>query len=72
MDFDFFNECPRCGSRTLERLSSHTHCIECLWSPDFDSRDSGTFGFTKATLDELKNEDRADTNEAEVGLSHVA
>ncbi len=27
----FFQRCPRCGTRALERLSSHSHCIECLY-----------------------------------------
>ncbi|MCB0408007.1 MAG: hypothetical protein KDD34_07385 [Bdellovibrionales bacterium] len=25
----FFDACPRCGSRALEKLRTHSHCIEC-------------------------------------------
>ena len=28
--------CPRCGTRTLERLYSYAHCLECGFSPECD------------------------------------
>gem|GEM_PF-5351617 len=34
----FFTNCPRCGSPTLEHLSTHSHCWECSYSPDSDHR----------------------------------
>lgn len=30
----YFMRCPRCGSRRLEILATHKHCIDCLYSPD--------------------------------------
>lgn len=34
-------ECPRCGTKALEILKTHAHCIECLYSEtyyeDFDT-----------------------------------
>lgn len=35
-DFFDFDECPRCGFAALERLSTHTYCAECNYSPDLD------------------------------------
>ena len=29
-----FFECPRCGTKTLERLTTYSHCIECLYFKD--------------------------------------
>jgi hypothetical protein len=34
--------CPRCGDRKLEVLRTHSHCLECNYSPDVD----GTFRFS--------------------------
>lgn len=31
------SQCPRCGSSTLENLSTHAHCWECSYSPACDS-----------------------------------
>lgn len=28
-------ECPRCGSRSLERMSSYSHCANCLYFEDY-------------------------------------
>lgn len=28
-------ECPRCGSRSMERLSTYSHCPNCLYFEDF-------------------------------------
>lgn len=28
------SKCPRCGTRSLEKLSTHDHCIECLYTED--------------------------------------
>ena len=30
-----FCNCPRCGERTLERLKSYSHCVECLYFEDY-------------------------------------
>lgn len=30
------SHCPRCGSFTLENLSTHSHCWECSYSPESD------------------------------------
>lgn len=30
--------CPRCGERTLEALSTYAHCPNCLYSPELDER----------------------------------
>ncbi len=29
-----FFECPRCGTKALERLTTYSHCIECLYFED--------------------------------------
>ena len=29
--------CPRCGCHALEHLATHSTCIECGYSPDFDN-----------------------------------
>lgn len=31
----YFCKCPRCGDRTLERLNSYSHCLECLYFEDY-------------------------------------
>ena len=28
--------CPRCGDHKLEVLRTHSHCLECNYSPDVD------------------------------------
>lgn len=28
--------CPRCGGHSLEHLSTHSHCWECGYSPEYD------------------------------------
>ena len=27
----FFSTCPRCGTKALEKLITHSHCLECLY-----------------------------------------
>ncbi len=29
-----FNQCPRCGEHTYEKLKTHNHCVGCNYSPD--------------------------------------
>lgn len=29
-----FFDCPRCGTKTFERLTTYSHCIECLYFED--------------------------------------
>jgi ribosomal protein L37E len=29
-----FKKCPRCGSQAFEKLRTHSHCSECLYSED--------------------------------------
>lgn len=36
MSRSYLTNCPRCGSRSFEHLESYSHCIECLYSPDFN------------------------------------
>lgn len=31
---DQFTHCPRCENRTLERLKTCSHCIDCLYYED--------------------------------------
>jgi hypothetical protein len=26
--------CPRCGTRAFEKLATHAHCVECLYTED--------------------------------------
>lgn len=30
----FLTVCPRCGTKAFEHLSSHSHCMECLYFED--------------------------------------
>ena len=30
----YLTDCPRCGSRSFEHLPTHSHCFDCLYSPD--------------------------------------
>lgn len=34
MSKSYFTKCPRCGTRSYEKLPTHGHCIECLYSND--------------------------------------
>ena len=34
MSKSFVSKCPRCGTRAFETLSTHAHCIECLYVED--------------------------------------
>ncbi|MBI4405335.1 MAG: hypothetical protein HY537_14320 [Deltaproteobacteria bacterium] len=33
-----FRECPRCGWNTLEKLKTHSHCVNCFYFPDEDPK----------------------------------
>ncbi len=46
-------ECPRCGGYSLERLQTHSHCLECNYSPDLDYR-SDSPAVPKWALDAVK------------------
>lgn len=28
--------CPRCGEESFEKLRTHSHCLQCNFSPDLD------------------------------------
>lgn len=34
MSKSYLTQCPRCGTRSYEQLSTHGHCVECLYSTD--------------------------------------
>jgi len=39
IDNDFlprWRNCPRCGERAYEKLKTHSHCVECFYSPALD------------------------------------
>ncbi|MGE0525466.1 MAG: hypothetical protein AB7P49_00275 [Bdellovibrionales bacterium] len=36
MSKSYLTTCPRCGSRSFEYLPTHSHCFECLYSPDLN------------------------------------
>lgn len=50
MSRSFFKNCPRCGTRHYEQLSTHGHCVECLYSSDF--YDKGKVEFVSVSEDE--------------------
>jgi len=53
MDYGKFQECPRCGERSLECLKTYAHCPNCNYSEDLDDiKARGTFGL----LPELQKE----------------
>ena len=31
-----YGQCPRCGQVSLEHLRTHSHCLECGYSPDLE------------------------------------
>jgi len=33
-----FGRCPRCGHITVEHLKTHSHCWECNYSPESETR----------------------------------
>lgn len=33
-----FTFCPRCNSRTLENLKTHSYCIDCNYCPDLSEQ----------------------------------
>lgn len=32
----FFYICPRCGDPSYEHLSTHSHCYNCGYSPEYE------------------------------------
>ena len=32
-----FQNCPRCGEKSYERLKTHGYCINCNYSPELES-----------------------------------
>jgi ribosomal protein L37E len=30
----YMSKCPRCGTKAFEKLSTHGHCVECLYTED--------------------------------------
>jgi len=39
----YLTHCPRCGTKAFEHLSSHSHCIECLYFEDCYYEHDSTF-----------------------------
>lgn len=33
----YFETCPRCGDGGFERLSTHSHCVGCNYSEEFNA-----------------------------------
>lgn len=53
--------CPRCGEKSYERLRTHSHCLQCLYSNDLlsiidrsDKRDFLTFHEAKSHMKSAK------------------
>ena len=39
-----FEWCPRCETGGLEKLPTHSHCLNCNYSPDFEHQsNSGSY-----------------------------
>lgn len=38
MSKSYLTKCPRCGSGSFENLPTHSHCFECLYSPDLNDQ----------------------------------
>ncbi len=48
----YLTHCPRCGTKAFEHLSSHSHCIECLYFEDrYYEQDSAFINALKAEKD---------------------
>lgn len=48
----YLTPCPRCGTKAFEHLSSHSHCIECLYFEDrYYEHDSALIRALKAEKD---------------------
>lgn len=48
----YLTPCPRCGTKAFEHLSSHSHCIECLYFEDrYYEHDSALISALKAEKD---------------------
>lgn len=48
----YLTPCPRCGTKAFEHLSSHSHCIECLYFEDrYFEHDSALISALKAEKD---------------------
>lgn len=44
----YFSQCPRCGVKSLENLSTFSHCVNCLFAADrYVDRDAGFFEAVK-------------------------
>ncbi len=45
----YLTPCPRCGTKAFEHLSSHSHCVECLYFEDrYYDHDSALINALKA------------------------
>lgn len=49
MSKSFVTRCPRCGSHSFEVLSTHNHCIDCLYSSDLSPYISETRSYLTYT-----------------------
>lgn len=48
----YLTHCPRCGTKAFEHLSSHSHCIECLYfEACYYEQDSAFINALKAEKD---------------------
>lgn len=64
----YFCHCPRCGERTLERLESYSHCVQCLYVEDYwESPDRGYIEAEKI----LREHDNSPIEEKDAPESNV-
>jgi len=35
-----WQRCPRCEAEAYEKLETYAHCVECLYSPEFEIEDA--------------------------------
>ena len=61
----YFETCPRCGIGGYERLSTHSHCVGCNYSPDFEAMWEPAI--PQWAIDALKEADRQKTKSSDEG-----
>lgn len=48
-----FHQCPRCGGRSLERLTSYAHCPACLYFEDYWKSPESDYIEALKTIEEI-------------------
>ena len=67
-----FQKCPRCSEFGLERLRTHSHCVQCNYSEDGSIGTFDGFNFTRPKQNEKAQREGLESQDLDLGEGLVA